>query len=84
MLIALRIFIDGKLTDEDCREMDEEQLETVPTLIAIRCAPLAATGRVFMAEIEFLDDPNPSQRFLRFGTDPRGMVRPHPIDLLDS
>ena len=34
-----------------------------------------------MVEIEFLDEPDPNERFIRFGTDPRGMVVPIKIAL---
>jgi predicted urease superfamily metal-dependent hydrolase len=30
----------------------------------------------FMVEFEFLDEANRNERFLRLGTDPRGMVQP--------
>jgi hypothetical protein len=34
-----------------------------------------------LIEIEFLDEPNVEQRFMRLGTDPRRMVKPYEVDL---
>jgi FlaA1/EpsC-like NDP-sugar epimerase len=39
------------------------------------------TGAPFMVEFEFLDEKDQNERFMRFGTDPRGMVAPFAVDL---
>jgi hypothetical protein len=74
--LTFRIFIDGKLTVEETGAYEPEELETVGA------RHVAAVGdRPHMIEIEFLDEPDINQRFLRLGTDPRAMVIPTAIDL---
>jgi len=65
---------------EDRVDVDEELTELED--VAERHAQLLK-GTPCMIEVEFLDEPDEKQRFLRFGTDPRGMVKPLAVDLDD-
>jgi hypothetical protein len=57
-------------------EIDEHNLDTVLPALAKQHAHAMSAGLLGMIEIEFLDEPNPHERFFRIGTDPSGMVMP--------
>ena len=79
MRIIVRGYGDGKLVLEQRLETTIEML----TPIAERQVETLAQYELNMIEIEFLDEPDPLQRFMRFGTDPRRMVQPHGIEIGD-
>jgi hypothetical protein len=78
--IAVRGFVAGKLEFEEFMDADAVDLAEVAESHALRLIRFPA----HMIEIEFLDDPNPEERFFRFGTEPTGMVRPLRVDLLSN
>lgn len=80
MKIAFRLYKRGKLVHYEQRDLPGDAGADLMQSIA--------TGHMrklldepHMVEIEFVDEaPNP-ERFVRFGTDPRGMVEPMKIFL---
>jgi hypothetical protein len=82
MRIAIRGFIAGVRQFEECLSApaDGAGLENLAEEHARRMLALPG-GTLHHIEIEFLDEPDPMQRFFRFGTDPRYMVAPIGIEL---
>lgn len=76
MRLAIRGFGDGVLKFEDRVDLEEHLNDEPLYELATKHEERLAPYRVFMIEIEFLDEPNEHERFLRFGTDRRGMVAP--------
>lgn len=75
--VAIRGFTQGELQFEDVVELpDEAAIEHLLPGLAEKHAAALADHRLHMIEIEFLDEPDPQERFFRFGTDPSGMVIP--------
>ena len=77
--IIVRGYADGDLIFTESITCDETTLDK----IAERHMNRMALYPRHMIEIEFPDEPDPLQRFFRFGTDPSGMVQPIGIDLED-
>ena len=79
MRVAVRGYGDGRLLFEEI----VEELETDETAdfraIAQKHVDRVAEYKRHMIELEFLDDAPDPNRFFRFGTDPRGMVKPKRI-----
>jgi hypothetical protein len=75
--IAIRGFIGGVQQFDERLDVSEsgDELEALAEKHAL--ALLAKPGGdKHMLEVEFLEEPDPLQRFFRFGTDPAGMVAP--------
>ena len=76
MRLAIRGFEFGDLVFEERVNKSIEELDTLLPKLGEQHATAMAAGDLTMIEIEFVDDPNPLQKYFRFGTDPRGMVQP--------
>jgi hypothetical protein len=75
MKTIIRGFVNGTIRFEDHVEIEPDELDTaIPALAAKHV--LAVGDEPHMIEFEFPDEPDPLQRFFRFGTDPSGMVIP--------
>lgn len=82
--IVIRGYRNNTLLLEHQTEVAEDTLEELVPLLAEMHAASMAAGELHMIEIEFLDEPDPLQRFFRFGTDPSRMVMPIQIDLSEE
>jgi hypothetical protein len=75
--LAIRGYAAGQVQFEDLVTLpDEEAIEHLVPGLAEKHAAALANHKLHLIEIEFLDEPDPMQRFFRFGTDPSGMVMP--------
>ena len=74
--LAIRGYAAGVVQFEDRLESDEYGLKQLLPGLAEKHALALAEHRLHMIEIEFLDEPNPNERFFRFGSDASGMVMP--------
>jgi len=73
--LRIRIWTEGQpFSDEQISASFELMDKLLPELAKNHAEQLL--GIPHTIEIEFLDEPDPRQRFFRFGTDPRRMARP--------
>lgn len=79
--LAIRGYAAGEVRWKESVLVDSNRLESVVSDMANRHAAAMAAHELHMIEFEFLDDPNPNQRFFRIGTDPSGMVIPIGFEL---
>jgi hypothetical protein len=75
--LAIRGFIGRVKVLEELADVDDEGdgMEALVEKHAIHLLTLPG-GERHMIEIEFLDEPDPLQRFFRIGTDPDQMITP--------
>lgn len=73
--LAIRGYADGEQKFEDQVELDAAD-ERYIHLLAIKHAEALMKSELHMIEFEFLNEPDPMKRFLRFGTDTSRMVAP--------
>lgn len=81
--VRIRGWKGNSLAFDETAKIEEGQAQELITGLATRHATALASG-AHLIEIEFLDEPDPLQRFFRFGTDPRRMVAPLQVRLFDK
>jgi hypothetical protein len=79
--VAIRGFAGRVRVFEEVVDAAESELDSLLPSLARKHAEVLASSPMHMIEIEFLDEPDPNERFLRFGTDPWGMVMPLQVNL---
>ena len=82
--LAIRGYVGRTRLFEDRVDGSPADLDKIIPSLAEKHAAALASHELHMIEIEFLDEPDPNERFFRFGTDPSGMVAPIAIPLKDK
>ncbi len=72
MRVAIRGFIAGKVLFDDRADIVSNNLHDLAEHYTTRLLSLPGGDR-HMIEIEFLDEPDRSERYFRFGTDKRAL-----------
>lgn len=75
--MCIRVYGDGHLLSKEWVEAGEDEMRR----IGEEHTKLLGRFERGMVEIEFLDEPDPEQRFFRVGNDPSMMVNPTRIKL---
>lgn len=83
MRFIFRLYKNGALWRTEKHTVPEDGFEQLIEDLGYRHATELCTSAdaKFMIEVECLDEPDPMERFLRFGNDPSGMLIPLRIDL---
>lgn len=79
--VIIRGFLGAAMQFETPIDADEDYIDNLLPGLGEQHAHSMADGKIDMIEIEFPDDPDPNDRFLRFGVSPQGMVAPIEFDL---
>jgi len=82
--IQVRLWLAGRLEMDHTLTLDDGGLDAqIAQLLELQRGYLVSE-EPHMVEIEFLDEPNPLERFFRVGTDPNGMVLPARVEFVDQ
>jgi hypothetical protein len=80
--LRIRVYVGKEVRfDEQITAPADEMDRILPQLAEKHATALADTPH--MVEIEFLDEPDPNQRFARFGTDSTLMLKPTAVEPQD-
>lgn len=77
--VRFRMYVAGQLVRQETAEVTAgEDLKTLAEVHSTWLVQRAGTDP-WLVEVELLSDPTDPDRFIRFGTDNKGMVDPHPL-----
>jgi hypothetical protein len=79
--LIVRGYRKKELLFEEHHTITEADLENFLPRLGLQHAEAMAAGRLGMVEIEFLDSPDPEDRFFRIGVETDGMVMPIALKL---
>ena len=84
--LRLRLYLDGTVVDQvwidSTSPTAQQQIDSTQRRQAALAEQADARGQVWMAEV--FDPAAPEDNaYLRFGTDPGGMIEPRPVHTLD-
>lgn len=82
MRLAFRLYKNGKQFFSEEHDVPDDKWEDLAQRLGEKHARKLFNAPRHMVEIEFLDEPDPLQRFFRFGTDMQGMVNPVKVSLV--
>jgi hypothetical protein len=78
--LMIRAFDGDRVVFAKPVTVSEANLSELLPQLAEEHSSAMVKGEYGMIEIEFLDEPDPMERFFRIGVDPKGMVAPVAID----
>jgi hypothetical protein len=79
--VIARTYLRGQVQSEERLQLNEGAMYSLIPRVAKQHSSACAAGTIDMVELEFLDEPDPLERFFRIGTNPDGMVMPIEVDL---
>jgi hypothetical protein len=76
LCLAVRGYLGESMVSEKHLNIPQNEIDGLVQRLANEHGALMSAGLIDMVEMEFVDEPDPKQRYLRVGINPTGMVFP--------